>query len=175
MICVLGGALGAAIGSRAGGMAWGRERPAASSETVARLQVRDGAVLIGNPYTCSLSAHHLALLDKATGDLSIDARFFIPLAEGEEADYEQIAADFITGIVPERLGWEDVKSLIGSMTPRFPALVVVRGGRVAARFEYPLSLKVLSSLPAMFGIDHGALTAITVAATPPPISPENLP
>lgn len=100
---------------------------------------------------------------------------FIPLAEGEEADYEQIAADFITEIVPERLGWEDVKSLIGSRAPRFPALVVVRGGRVAARFEYPLSLKVLSSLPTMFGIDHGALTAITVAATPPPIASENLP
>lgn len=163
LLCALGG-LGGAFGGVAISRLATRSGADTQSALLADFDVRNGIILVGNPYTCALKTVHFAQLEAASNRLGVSPRFLVPGNPEDSLGMSDITTDFQTAIRPEMVPWSTLQTLTGTSSMRFPTVVVVRGGKVTAVLQSPTSTVALSHPELFFGVDG-------VNALPPPTTP----
>lgn len=163
LICLGVASGGGWLGARVVGTPFTHAESVTEIEIFSKYELRDGVVLLGNPYTCALRSRHLAQLQHLADSLHVSVRFFVPVDSMESDVLTQITDDFGRTVPAESMSRAEARALIRHDTPAFPVLLVVRSGKVTAIVESPFSQRLIGRLPLLYG---AALATPMVAPIP---------
>jgi hypothetical protein len=121
------------------------------TEIVGGALMRNGALLVANPYTCALRSEHLTRLAASASELGLEVRYAIPGQELTETQVALFQQDFNTDLVPQTIDAATLNSLFGEGPIAFPALVVFRRGRVVASVQAPITQRLLGNIRVLYG------------------------